>query len=326
MRGIKIFSVILTLIIAVILAAALINNRSHESKLTYSAAQLENTLRPLYTKISDLESDRLALDRSFDDRIHGVGTTALLYTDATAAVYDIAYPEMSKYGYRGVVALSDDSFPDADGCMSVSQLSALLDAGWKWCVKFPADSETPESDVNSLLERADSVGLGTTAIIYFPDGSYSGEYDAWLAESGFQTVMHHGEEGMTVVVTEGTADGIFYQGTVNWRSTLRRHYLSAVIDSRGSIVFDMTLRTDNINADSSYHTSMLKVIEEYRSNGKLNIMTPDEMNEYRLTVESGSNGASDAWQSRKAEIDAQIAELRAEIDRICREHAEALTD
>ena len=321
MRGIKILSVILTVIISVILAFALIKNHMRDTEFNRGAEQLENMLRPLYTKISDLESDRLALDRSFKSRIDGVATVSLIYTDVSSAVYDTAYPEMSEYGYRGVVALSDRSFPDAEGCMSVAQLSGLLDAGWKWCVTFPADSEAPEADVHTLLERAEAAGFGSTSIIYFPEGSYSDAYDPWLSESGFLTVIHHGENDMAVVVND-SADGIFYQGTVNWRSEYRRYYLDAAVRSYGSLAFDMTIRPDNINADLSYHTSMLKAVGEYCNADKLNVMISDEVNGYRQSVESGKDGASDELQMRLDEINAQIAELRAEIERISREQTE----
>lgn len=88
----------------------------------------------------------------------------------------------------------------------------------------------------------------------------------------------------------------------------------------------MTIRPDNINADLSYHTSMLKVVGEYCDADKLNVMTSDEVNGYRQSVESGKDGASDELQMRLEEINAQIAELRAEIERISREQTETSAD
>ena len=325
-RFMKILSVVLALVVAAGLVTALVRNRNREAELTEKAAQLENVLRPLYKQISDLENKRVDLEDDFQNKINGTATVSLLYTEPVSAIYDTEYPEMKEYGYCAVVALSDDFFSGSDGYMSIEQLSQLLNDGWKWSVTFPADSESPEADVGRLLERAEAEGIGRTSLIYFPDGSYSKKYDAWLAATGFSSVMHHAEEGMPVVADGGTSDGIFYQGAVHWRSSSRRNYLSAAVSEFGSVAFEMHIRPEYADGDASYHTSMLEVIEEYRSAGSLDVMTPDEANLYHLAVEEGRDGHGEARQKMKDEINAQIAALWDEVERIRGQYAETLSD
>ena len=326
MRLVKIFSVILAVIVTAVLAVAFIGNRNREAELVENAAQLDAMLKPLYTKIRDLENSKIVMENEFNKEINGTGTVSLLYTEAVSAVYDTIYPEMSEYGYCGLVALSDAAFPGSEGYMSLEELTELLDAGWKWCVTFPADSASPEADVRRLLTRADAAGIGRSSLIYFPEESYSRQYDTWLTDAGFMSVMHHGEEERAVIAKGGTDDGIFYQGAVNWRSKRRRDYLSAAVSDFGSIAFEMNIRPDHIEADVAYHTSMLDVIEEYCSRGGLSVMTPNEANRYHLSVESGSEEHAEVWQNKKDEINAQISELWAEIARIRRQYTESLTD
>lgn len=326
MRVVKIFSVILAVIITAILAVALIRNHNREAELVENAAQLDAMLKPLYTRIRDLENSKIVMENEFNKEINGTGTISLLYTEAASSVYDTVYPEMSEYGYCGLVALSDAAFPGSNGYMSLKQFSELLDAGWKWCVAFPADSASPEADVKRLLTRADAAGIGKSSLIYFPEGSYSRQYDTWLTDAGFVAVMHHGEEERAIIAKGGTADGIFYQGAVNWRSKRRRDYLSAVVSNFGSMAFEMDIRSDHIDADVAYHTSMLEVIEEYCSRGGLSVMTPNEANQYHLSVESGREDRVKVWQNKKDEINAQISDLWAEIAHIRRQYTESLTD
>ncbi len=326
MRVIKVISIVLALIVAAGLTIALIKNHSREAELIENSVQLENVLRPLYKEISDLEDKRVDLENEFQRKIDGKATVSFLYTEPVCAVYDAMYPEMKEYDYRGTVALSNDAFPGTDGYMSIEQLSCMLTDGWKWSVTFPADSESPEEDVGRLLERAEAAGIGRTSLIYFPEGSYSKKYDEWLVASGFTAVMHHAEEQMPVIAKGGTADGIFYQCSVHWRLTNRRRYLSAAISEFGSVAFEVHIRPEYVAGDTSYHTSMLEVLEEYSSSDALNVMTPDEANQYHLSVEAGRDGHKEECRKMKEDINAQIDAVWAEIERVRSQFAESVAD
>lgn len=312
MQKIKIFAVIVTVILAVLLAAALTANHNAEKEELQNAEKLEKMITPLNIKLGELDSERQALDDLYEKKINGMGTVGLVYINADDAVYDIAYQQMSEYGYSGVIALSDISFPGDEGCITAEQFDEMLAAGWKWCVTFPAESETPEADIDMLLARALDTGLENSNMIYFPDESYTPEYDEWLSAHGFDIVLH--QEGNV----DSESEEAWYADVVDWRSKLRRQYLAAASDNYASIVYEVTLRPDYIDTDTRFHSSLLSTMNEYCEDEKIRFLTPDEAKKYRLEVEAGQDAASKELQSKRDEIDAKIEAVHAEIDEICR--------
>lgn len=322
MQKLKLFAIILTFILAIFLCIGLYMHYIGETEQTRRASQLDEAVGPLYARINDLERERTSLEKLYDSKINGVGTVGLLYVGAETEVYELAYSQMKEYGYSGVIALSDDSFPDEEGYMSDEQFDELLSNGWEWCVVFPADSETPKDDVTSLIRKAKANGFGSTSTVYFPEGSYTSEYDEWLSERGFSTILHHGENDMSVIGTVSN-EVIWTCGAVNWRSKLRRHYLSAAVEDRGNIFFEIHLQKDNINGDSVYHNSLLSVLKEYCEDNQLEVMTPTQAETYFLDIKNGSYDISEEWEQKKSNLDAQISSLHGEIDSICKSFEEA---
>lgn len=321
MYKLKIFVIVLTAALAIALVAALVNQKNAEEAYRLQTEKLEAMVAPLHKQIDDLENERLALEHSYEQEINGLATVGLLYPGADSAVYEVAYPEMTEYGYSGVIALSGDSFPDGEGCMSIAQLKEMLDAGWRWCVSFPEDSSYPVADVDSVLARASEAGLGSTTIIYFPGESYSAECDAWLSKRGFDTVIYHGGERQ-ILDDDETGAEVWRSQSISWRSVRRRDYLSAAIGTYGSIVYEVNLRAERLEADTAYHSSLLSVLDRYCEEEQIKLMTPDEARKYRLAVEAGRDDATLSWQSQKDAINAQISEIQAQINEISRTFGE----
>lgn len=321
MNKLKIFVIVLTAALAIALVAALVKQKNDEDAYRLQTEKLETIVAPLHKQIDDLENERLSLERSYEQEINGVGTVGLLYTGADSAVYEIAYPEMTEYGYTGVIALSVDSFPDGEGCMQTVQLKEMLDAGWRWCVSVPEDSSHPEADVDSVLARASEADLGSTPIICFPGESYSAECDTWLSKRGFDIVIYHGERQITLDDAETDA-GVWRSQSISWRSVRRRDYLSAAIGNYDSIVYEVNLRAERLEADSAFHSSLLSVLDRYCEEEQIKLLTPDEAKKYRLAVEAGRDDATLSWQSKKDAINAQISEIQAQINEISRTFGE----
>lgn len=314
MRIVKIISIILAVLLAAGLAVLLTIDGIREQERLQRADELETSLRPLRVELNRLQNELDLLEQEYNKNIHGTGTVTLLYNGADAAIYDAVCSGMEEYGYSGTIAISPDAFPGDDGCISVARFRDLISGGWSWCVRFPEDSDSPEEDVASLLERADALGIKRSTVIIFPEGCYSAERDKWAASLGFDIMIHHGEDDKLLLVGE-SGEGIWYPGCVDWRSNLRRVYLASAADQSSHFVFEINFRDELFDTDDAYHVTLLRAMKEYTSNGHIQIMNPKEARNYRREVENGFDRETAAYKEKREIINQQIRLIEEKVDK-----------
>lgn len=312
MRIVKIISIILAALLAAGLVVVVSTYSRREQDEQSRAEALEISLRPLRVELNRLKNELDRLEQEYNGNIHGTGTVTLLYNGADTAIYDAVCPDMKECGYSGTIAILPDAFPGDDGCLPLARFRNLISDGWSWCVRFPEDSDTPEEDVASLLQRADALGIERSTVIIFPEDCYSAERDEWAASLGFDVMIHHGEDDKLILVGE-SGEGVWYPGAVDWRSSLRRTYLASATDESSHFVFEINLRDD---ADVAYHATLLTAMKEYAENGYVQIMNPKEARNYRWEIENGYDRETAAYREKCEIINEEIRRVQEEVDKL----------
>ena len=318
----KISVAVLLLILAALSTALIWSQTVEKNQISEEDQSVQLEFNKLISEVNSLNQEIYNLEQHYSDKKSGTGTLVLLFTAPQAQVYDMAFPKIQEAGYTGTVALSEQNFPGEDGCMTSEQFIELLAAGWDWCVSWPEtkDSEDVENfedshdSVWSVIRQAEDAGFGSTDAIFFPDGTYSEEYDEWLAQNSFSKVVHHCESGKPLIAAEAEGS-CWFPGAVSWRSNNRRYSLSDAVNNHGNLVFDIAINLDYLDIEASYLDSMLELLRSAQQEDELQMMNLSGAFQYRKQLESGKDSIDADLQSQKEDLEAQIRALWDEINK-----------
>lgn len=288
-------SIILIVILAGLLAVFLWNDHQKSLELEKRNAQMEAEIRPLQIELQDLERQLDDQEAYYIEQMNGIAAVTLLFTHAGEEIYDEAWPRLQSYGYCGMVALSEESFPGLEGCMSTAQFLELLDNGWSWCIVWPAASSNPRKACNELLARAESYGIGQASFIYFPEGSNQDGYEKWMQKNGYTAIT----------------------GTVDWKDNSRRDRLNLAANNRKNLIYTIPFKQETKAVDKTvYLDSMLKLLDTYCQNNSIRIATAEEADKYRKEVKADSTFVQAEWESEKETLEQRITDIKEQISKI----------
>lgn len=292
----KIFLIVLTVILAAVLAGLLWNDHRQEQEYASRVAQMEAEIRPYSIEYNQLEKELASLESSDSLRINGAAAVTLLFTGAGEEIATEVWPRLQSYGYPGMVVLTAEEFPGEEGCMSAEQFTALMEDGWSWCLGWPGEESDPAGALEELAARAEEAGLGTTAYVWFSEDG-SDRYEDWLEENGY------------LAITD----------TVSWRADDRISRFNQAVSSGGNLVYHIPFgQTEGktVSEELAYLDSMLEWVDAYCQSGTAKLLTAADAAAYREEMAAGQEEALAAWSAEKEELEQQIAELEERMEQI----------
>lgn len=312
-------AVILALVGAAVLSVLLWQTDKKEKQQSVQFEQMEKELAPLNVQKRELEKQIAVLDTQAAQKIEKKGTVIVLFTEARKEVYTQAYPIMKKYGYPGVVAISNEQFPGEEGCMSVSQFKALLKEGWSYAIRWEDDSDIGKWH-EEMEKKLKKLKLQKSDVMYFTSGTYKKEVDEKLVKLGYQMVAHHGEEGLSVIPK--TIEGpLWYPGVYGMQGNSPRAQLEEAIERSSNIVYGVGFTKIDEMFDKSTFESMLSRFRDYENERQLTVTDFSGALKYRQKFAKQVNKSESEQRVERKKLESQIEEIEKQIDQLYQKYA-----
>lgn len=307
---VKTIGICITILLAALLAAFLWQMFREETDQALRSERMEEALRPLYQEKARLRQDMADLDEGQK----GMGSVVFLFTTLDEIIYTDICPQMENCGFKGVLAVSAESAPGMEGCLSMQQFKELLEKGWECCLVWD-DSADREIWVRANDMLLMHLGIEKPEAVYFPSDTYESELDVFLLREGFSAAVHHGEEQRDLVVT-GTEDGIWHLGSMPWnRNGVRANLLNAAQES-GNLVLTVGTDTRNSVYNKEEYGYMLDTVGQSCEEGSLFVTGIPGAREYQEILQDDNAARKAETEKRKAELEKQLEELDVKINDI----------
>lgn len=313
-RGLKIAGIIASIILAGVLIFFFWQDKQEAAKQRAGYEAMEDELRPLESEKRELTLQLDNLEKVHEWKQRGIASLVLLFTDMNELIYTDIYPWMNEYGFTGVMVLSEKSFPGREGCISKEQFKELMDAGWKCCLQWESGMEFHEWMISceQLVRRA---GIERPGEVYFPKNTYSSELDSEMARQKLSVAVHHGEEGLPLILSEG-GRGIWHPGAVEWNQEEASAKLSEAIAQKGSLVYTINSSLLSEQDRNSVDDNPLSGIEGHCRMGELMVTDLSGAMEYYRDLESGHEKMESEYKEEKAQLEQLVEELDNKIEEI----------
>lgn len=241
-------------------------NRKEEALQEQYDQRYEESLE-LNVQKRELQQRIEELEKEYAKSVRHVGTTQVLFPKADSRVYEVCYPIMESLDFTGVIALSPSQFPGKEGCVSLDQFKELMEAGWGICVAWEPEQEL-DAWLPAFRESLKEIGVEQGETMYFPVNVYNRELDESLQKNGFSIVVHHGENGETLIPTE-ISDGIWRLGAVGLMGEKPKRRLNEALEGQGNIAFTVGFELEDELYNERSFTSMLNYFDVYRGEEQL---------------------------------------------------------
>lgn len=311
----------LVAVIAAIMSAGFIsflvwkeNQTGKQREAEYT--ELQNKLRPLEQERSRIKKELEKLEQDYAEESELTANAVILFTDLDEKIYTEMYPKMKNKGYVGVLALPVSQLPDQSGCLSQEQFDTLMKAGWKCSLKWEKEID-PEEWFKACEEMMVKVGIGRPDIVYFPQNTYKSQSDEFLVEKGMEIVVHHGERGLPLVITE-VEDGMWRPGARGLRESKTVQLLEEAVELKGNIIFTVGSDIESENYNESQFNSMLTWFKRYCDDGQLVVTDLWEAREQRKRVGIERGELKERYEAERGQLEDELVEVEGEMEELLR--------
>ena len=277
-----------------------------KSTVPAPASAATNLSGPLVMQKSELYKQRDRLQREYTERIQGMGTATLLFTQPDAVFMDIVFPLMEKNGLVGMVAFGLDRHPGTEGCITLAQWRKLEAAGWEICLLWDGKTRLPiwMEQMNQYLA---AYGMETSLSVYVPEGVFNTDLLIQAREMNLKALIHHGEDKNAGQHQASIhTNDVWTPISVAWYLDDTSNKVEGIIADSGSIVLEVK---NEILWEGGYRRlfqSMLEKLVNWQSNDALRVTTINQAIAYRQGVLQGSSALEDEMRRHLESLDLQI--------------------
>lgn len=306
----KILLGLLCVLLAGLLGVFMLKSRQEEAMRAAALEQINQQLGPLRTRKLEIESEIEHLETEIDKLGKGMATVSLVITDLDSGFMQQVTRPLLQANLPAVMALSQDNFPDGQGCITLSEFQDRLKDGWDYCAAWDG-RQSFASWYTDMSARLAEIGLSMPQTLYCDGDIYTREVGKSVQARGFTTIVHASEEELANAdVREGTP---WELNPVKWLVSGARRYLEQVVGDRGSIAFTI----DRMDFDEAEFSAMLKQLNQYQKNELLLAANLPEARDYRLKVTAQRAGAqNDANALKRQELETELEMVSQQIQEL----------
>lgn len=276
--------------------------------------ELQNKLRPLEQERTRIKKELENLKEDYAQESELTASAVILFTDLDEKIYTEMYPKMKNRGYVGVLALPVSQLPGQSGCISQEQFDTLMKAGWKCSLKWERDME-PEEWFKASEEMMPKIGISRPNIVYFPQNTYKSQLDEFLTEKGIEILVHHGEKGLPLVITE-VEDGMWHPGARGLGESKTVRLLDEAVELKGNIIFTVGSDTESEKYDQAQFNGMLTWLKKYCDDGQLVVTDLWEAREQRKRAEMGSGELKESYEEERGRLEDELEVVEGEMEEL----------
>lgn len=269
---------------------------------------------PLVMQKSELYKQRDRLQREYTERIKGMGTATLLFTQPDAVFMDIVFPLMEQNGLVGTVAFGLDCHPGTEGCITLPQWRKLEAAGWEICLLWDGKTRLPiwMEQMNQYMAAYD---MGTSLSVYVPEGVFNTELLIQAREMNLKALVHHGEDAEAGQHQASIhINDVWTPISVAWYLDDASKEVESIIADSGSIVLEVKNEILWEGGYRSLFQSMLERLINWQSNDDLRVTTINQAIAYRQGVLQGSLALEDEMRRLLESLDSQINDIDEQLN------------
>lgn len=275
-------------------------DNTDKSKEIEQIMLLEEDKAQAQRKIKDLEK-KYNLEREEKP------TLEFLFNKPSKEIYTSFYPVMKERKVQGVVAISPDEFPGKNLNMSKTQFVELLNEGWDYALYWNGkgnfyDFMREAKDFFSLH------GLTMPQNIYFKSGTYSKKYDKTIEEYKFTTVIHSGEELLSLTQSN-VKESIWKIGSYPAFASSKKVY-NEFIRTRGNLIFVLDFYSDSL---SNIKSKDIKIMfDTYKESAKENnslITTISQARDIHFNISDSDKALKKKYINERKKLEEEIEKI-----------------
>lgn len=249
----------------------------------------------------------------------------LFFDNVDENLYDIAYPMLEKYGYKGTIVLCEGLVPGDVGNISKENFDALIAKGWDTAIGYNSDIDMSALDadvklgeyLDDYIARLSAAGIEIPYTYCFNKGEYNTRFEKVLKDRGFKAIRHFGETG-EIFGSAFLEDEMYYIGAgicCATSSKLQEHVDTAY---QSDLAYSMSVRyisDASIDTKLDCTTSKYQRMLSYLQNncpGTV-VCTMSELYAYKQQQLTSAQGIVGEYNAVINELDGKIAEVDAEI-------------
>lgn len=298
---------IIMVLLSMILCAGLIVYTRQNAFLKFRYDQYEQAAQILRLERSEVERELKEVKQKLREIVLGEGSFLLLFEESDERIYTEVLPILTEHDYVGVLALSPQSYPGKEGCITKAQFDELLSVGWETCLCWEANTKIDDylKEMEPVLKELD---IECPTVIEAAARTYQPYKDEMLSDAGFTTVIHHGETGE--IVAREDSEEVFHVGAVGWNSVDAVTAIKNVIQYGGSLVLGVDFSESPL---SGFQKETFAVMCN-NLKGQDAQLHPTTMQGLRENL--GEATANNYYSARKSYLEAELERHDREIEAI----------
>ena len=261
---------------------------------------------------SNLYKERDRLQREYANRIQGMGTATLLFTQPDTVFMEIVAPMMKTGNLTGMVAFSLDFYPGAEGCITLSEYQQLEAAGWEACLMWDGKTGLAEW-LSAVTQRLTDAGVSTPLTVYVPEGLYDQQLLMQARDLNLHALIYHGEGAEEKTQHTLNVDDVSALMSIPWHTDSASKQVDSVASTGGSIVLEVH---DEIKGEDSYHRlfeSMIETLARWQEEEKVRILAIEQAISYRHGVLTESMELEEELRRQLEALDLEIEDIDAQM-------------
>ena len=277
--------------------------------------EVRQQLIPIQQEKRALLDQLTGLQRQYDGKMKETATIQFVFSQLDSVLYDDIFPAMLQYGFSGVLVLSAEECPGLPGKITVRQFDEMMRDGWTYCLHWDGKMDLWDAFTAVQWSMPES-SIEMPDTVYMDDGTLSEEADTILKDHGIRMVIHHGENGLPIDISD-LENSLWHIGSVLLNGTSSRNDLKNCVDKRTNLVFDIRFRPETGNYDSPSLRDLIQAVAFEVREKRLEVTNFAGVKElYQYEEENYRRVRTDDLTERMNEIQTQIDELDKQINAI----------
>ena len=285
-----------------------------QNKKSLELSQKVSEIKVIEEEIAHNQRLIESLEKEYKGKLNEKATSQTLFLSANEKVYKDFFPAMKAKEIKGITAFSLESFPDKAGCITKAQLNEMIKAGWEYAILWDGKGNL-DSYLNQMRTEFSKAKIEMPQTFYFYPKTYSKKYNKTLEKYNFNTVIHHGEEDLSLISGKFTKP-IWFIGAAPILSTRQSVNVAKVIRERGNMVYTVEIENMNNKAESEFIKSLIVGSKNAENQESFLATNIKEARDIHGNLSNSDLKLSADFRKKRKVYEDKIKELDDKIDKI----------
>lgn len=277
-----------------------------------SDGEINARIDELTSQKEEYKAQLAKMEEDYELSTKGISTEEILVNELSNRIYTELFPLLKSYDAVAEVALDETVLKGNSGGITIPQIKELLENGWGICYKYDG-SEDLEPWLEDMRWLSEKNNLPVSEVVYFTEGQYKSEYDEILQRQNITIAVHHGEEGLPIMVKTSEDGGIWHIGARTWNGADAKIAINNLISDGANCVFEVNFQDGDAHFTEKGFSEMLDYVGTSIKEDKLRITTFIEGRSFRYAAGLDKAEYEEKHGEAMAQIENRIDQINSEI-------------